>query len=207
MASDITTGALGGIPGFSGNAATGDQIVGDVLASSAFANFGKPMGKYLTGARTVIKINSELAGFAFQVSWNIRTEQDEIWTVDDWTPWEIAPKRIMVEGTLGMFHIPGKGPSKENIQADVLSFMFHKYITIEVRDARSDQLLFKTNKAVITSRQQEVKAEELSTIRLSWKAIGWADERFPALPGNLDSTADASGDSGVLGQLSSALGF
>lgn len=178
----------------------------DLVAESAFGNIGlsKNMGKYFTGSRCVIKINSDLAGFAFAVSFSINTEQEEIWAIDSWTPWEIAPKRVTVEGTLGMFHIPGKGPSQEGIQADVLSFMFHKYITLEVRDARSDIMVFQTNKAVVTSRRQDIKAGELSTIQLNWKAIGWADEKFPALPSDLDSDSPA-GSSSISG-LTSTIG-
>lgn len=190
---------LANVPGFSGGT-TGTELgnvaqaTTDALNSSAFGGIlsARRMGKYFTGARCVIKINGDLAGFAFAVSWKINTQQDEIWTIDDWTPYEIAPKRISVEGTLGMFHIPGKGPSKELIQSDVLSFMFHKYITIEVRDSSTDQLLFKTNKAVITSRFEDVRAEQLTTIQLTWKAIGWADEQFPQLPKG--TTPDNNGD-------------
>ena len=141
-----------------------------------------PHGKYATGARTTIRINGKLAAFAFSVSWKIDLAQDEVWTVDDWTPYEYAPKRITVEGTIGGFHIPGKGPTKTNIVANMLSFMFHKYITIEVRDRSTDNLLFKTNKAVITSYGENIQAERLGQITLNFKAIGWADERDPAYP-------------------------
>ena len=187
---------LAGVPGFSGGS-TGTELgniaqaTEDAINSSALggAFASRPRGKYTSGARCVIKINGDLAGFAFAVSWKIQTEQQEIWTIDDWTPYEIAPKRIKVEGTLGMFHIPGKGPSNALIQADVLSFMFHKYITIEVRDSTTDILLFKTNKAVVTSRMENVQTEQLNTIQLQWKAIGWTDEKFPQLPKGTSSDA------------------
>ena len=203
MGCNLEDSPLSGIPGFSGGAGTNPAE--DLLGNSAFGGIlsAKPMGRYFTGARCVIKINGDLAGFAFAVSWRINTQQEEIWTIDDYTPYEIAPKRVTVEGTIGMFHIPGKGPSKELIQSNVLSFMFNKYITIEVRDSSTDQLLFKTNKAVVTSRNQDVKAEELSTIQLSWKAIGWADEQFPALPEG--ALLDSSGKSSLATDLSGAL--
>ena len=40
----------------------------------------------------------------------------------------------------------------------------------------------KTNKAVITNRSQNLQAGELSTIQLSWKALGWVDELVPSEP-------------------------
>jgi hypothetical protein len=142
----------------------------------------KPLGKYVSGARCIIKINGKIAGFAYAVSWRIATMQDEILCIDDPFPFELAPKRISVDGTIGMFHIPGKGPSQELIQSNVLSFLFHKYITIEVRDRTTDALLFQTNKAVVTSRLENIRAEQLADITLEWRAIGWQDEKEPKVP-------------------------
>jgi hypothetical protein len=142
-----------------------------------------PQGKYMSGARTIIRINGELIGFAFSVAWNIKTEQDEIWQIDDWTPYEIAPKRISVEGTLGCLYQPIAGsPTKRNIMSNVLSFMFQKYVTIEVRDSLTDALLFKTSKAVITGNQTSISTENPAQMTLSWKAIGWVDEKVPNYP-------------------------
>lgn len=140
----------------------------------------KPQAKYTSGARTTLKINNKLAGFAFSVSWKITTESMEVRTIDDYFPYELIPNRIMVEGTIGAFHIPGQSVTQEFIQANALSFLFHKYITIEVRDSATDQILFKTNNAVITSRSEDLTAEQLGKIQLTWKAIGWQDELSPA---------------------------
>jgi hypothetical protein len=140
----------------------------------------KPQAKYTSGARTTLKINNKLAGFAFSVSWKITTESTEIRTIDDYFPYELVPNRIMVEGTIGAFHIPGQSVTQEFIQANALSFLFHKYITIEVRDSATDQVLFKTNNAVITSRSEDLTAEQLGKIQLTWRAIGWQDELSPA---------------------------
>jgi hypothetical protein len=160
-----------------------NDLVDSSLGSlSPLNNFGR----YLTGSRAIIKLNDELFGFAFGVSFNISTANDEIWTIDDWTPFELAPKRISVDGTLSMFHIPGKGPTRELVQANVLSFLFHKYITIEIQDQTTGQKIFETRKAVITSRRQSINAGELSKIELTWKSIGWIDELTPFYPQGYD---------------------
>lgn len=167
------------------NVPTGASIADNVLSNFQGILSISPHGKYITGARTIIKINGKLAAFAFQVSWNIRTEQDEIWTIDDWTPYELAPKRVTVEGTIGGFYIPFKSPTKQAFMPNLLSFMFHKYITIEVKDRVTDALLFQTNKAVITSLDQNITAGELSNVKLTWKAIGWVDEKVPTYPSDV----------------------
>lgn len=146
----------------------------------------RPSAKYMTGARTVLKINGNIVGFAFNVSWAIETDQTEIYTIDDYVPYEIAPRRVSVSGTLGMFVVPGRSPTTEKLQSDILSFLFNKYITIEVRDSVTDNLLFKTNKAVITSSSTELRSEQLGSTTLNWKAIGWINEASPKMPSGKD---------------------
>jgi hypothetical protein len=146
----------------------------------------RPSAKYITGARIIIKVNGRLVGFAFNISWNINNTITKIQTIDDYNAWELAPKRVEVNGTIGCFHIPSQGPGVNLMQADILSFLFQKYITIEARDSRTDQLLFLTNKAMITSRSQSVTAEQLSQITLNWEAIGYEDERKPEPPKGYD---------------------
>lgn len=157
------------------------------LSSTAGIISTKPTAKLATGARTILKINNKVVGFAFSVSWRINTEYMENRTIDDYLPNELIPFRVSVDGTIGTFHIPGQSATTNLIQADVLSFLFHKYITIEVRDSATDQLLFYTNKAVITSRAESLQSEQLGTVQLSFRAIGWKDEREPELPVGADS--------------------
>jgi hypothetical protein len=142
----------------------------------------------MTGARTVIKVNGRLLGFAFQVSWNINTEQTEIYTIDDPLPHEIAPKRISVSGTIGAFVIPGRSATAEVIQSDMRSFLVNKYITIEVRDSVTDEIIFKTNNAVIINNQTSLQSGQTGTMQLSWKAVGWLSEQMPQAPTGIDNT-------------------
>ena len=146
----------------------------------------KPAAQYSSGARTTLKINGKLAGFAFGISWKINTNYIENNTIDDYLPTELIPQRITCEGTISALHIPGQSATTQMWQADVLSFLFHRYIQIEVRDSQSDQLLFFTSKAVITSRQEDIRVDSLSQVTLSFRAIGWKDEKQPETPENFD---------------------
>lgn len=139
----------------------------------------KPTAKYASGARCKLSINGSLCAFAFGISWRINTTVTEINTIDDYTPYELAPQRVTVEGTISALHIPGQSAGTELWQPDVLSFLFQRYITIEVRDSVTDQLLFYTDKAMITSRQEDIKVDSLASVQLSWRAIGFQDERKP----------------------------
>lgn len=141
----------------------------------------KPTAKYVSGARTILKINGKIVGFAFGISWRIQTAYAENNTIDDVFPVELIPQRINVEGSMSMLHIPGQSAGTELWQPDALNFLFQQYITIEVRDSATDQLLFYTSKAMITSRSEEIKVDSLANVSLTWKAIGFQDERKPEL--------------------------
>lgn len=154
----------------------------DNVASNATGIFStKPNARFASGARCLLKINGKLTGFAFGISWRINTQVTEIQTIDDYFPHELAPQRITVEGTLSALHIPGTSAGTELWQADALNFLFQQYISIEVRDSATDQLLFYTSKAMITSRQEDIRVDSLSNVQLSWRAIGFQDERRPEL--------------------------
>lgn len=157
------------------------------LGKNALSNFQgllstKPVAKYMSGARTIIKINGKIAAFAQNVSWKITTEGKELWTIDNYMPTEIIPNRLLVSGSIGGLVIPGNGPTNQLITSDVLSFLFHKYISIEVRDIQTDSLLFYTGKAMIVNRQEDVKSGQLATINLQFKSIAFRDEKHPEYP-------------------------
>lgn len=173
----------------------------DSLLNSAIGGLSplNNFGRYMTGSRAIVKVNDKIFGFAFSVTYNISTEYEENRTIDNPVAYELMPTRLTVSGTLSMFHVPGRGPTKELVQANVLSYLMHKYITIEISDQTTGQTIFKTNKAVVTNKSQTLQSGEISTIQLTWKALGWADEMIPFEPQKANGEKDALGipDSGL----------
>jgi hypothetical protein len=167
--------------GFNNRPSIGDQLANNVASNVSGIFSTKQSAKYASGARSILKINGKVVGFAFGISWRINTSVTEINTIDDYFPAELAPQRITVEGTLNALHIPGQSAGTELWQPDALNFLFQQYITIEVRDSSTDQLLFYTSKAMITSRSEDIRVDQLSNVNLSWRAIGFQDERKPEL--------------------------
>lgn len=168
------------------------------LASNAATNVEgifsiKPMAKYLSGARCVLRVNGKVVGFAFGISWNIETSVTEINTIDDPLAYELAPANITVTGQISGFRIPGSGPGIMLMQGDVLSFVHQRYIEIEVRDDQTDNLIFLTRKAMITSRSENIRTDALAEMTLNFKAIGFADERTPKLPDGVGDPVSATG--------------
>lgn len=187
-----------------------DDLIGSALGPMQIF---RPIGKYMTGARAIIKVNNKLAGFAFNISWNVNTTYQEIFELDSYVPYELAPTLITVTGTIGMFHIPGKGPVAEGFQPNVLSFLHHKYITIQVVDSSTGNIMLNIERAVITNKSQALNAGDVSQIQLSWKAIGWSDDQPPTDVSDIDEPAPdpVGGAAGALldaaGKVGDLLGF
>lgn len=177
--------------GFNNTPSTAQGLASNVATNVSGIISTRSTAKYASGARCTLKVNSSVCGFAFAVSWRVNTMSTEINTVDDYLPYEIAPQRVTVEGTISALHIPGTSATTQLWQPDALSFLFNRYVTIEVRDSQTDQVLFLTDKAMITSRQEELRVDSLSNVTLTWKAIGWIDERTPSLPNNYNKPASA----------------
>jgi len=155
------------------------------MGENALNNFSgvvstKPSAKYMSGARCTLRANGRIVAFAFEVSWTIRTEGKEVWGIDYYVPQEIVPNRIMVTGTMSGFRIPERGPSSELLQSDVMSFLFFPYITLEVRDSKTDQLLFYAERVQVVQRTEIIRAEQLAQLRVDWHAIGWQDDKPPS---------------------------
>jgi hypothetical protein len=155
----------------------GSTLVDNALSNVAGILSTRPTAKYLSGARITLKINGKLVGFAFAITWNITTDYVEINTCDDYLPYELAPRRITVDGTISCLHIPGTSAGTEGWQPDVLSFLFQPYISIEARDAGTNQVVFSTDKAMIEQRSEEIRVDQLSSVTLRWRAIGFVDEK------------------------------
>src|ERR1035437_5279105 len=156
--------------GFNNVPPIGQSILDNVVGGNLSGIFSsRPSAKYASGARCTLKINGKLVGFAFGISWRCTTMYTEILTIDDVMPAELAPQRITVDGTISALHILGQSATTSLWQPDILSFLFHRYILIEVRDSQTDQLLFANDKAVITSKQEDIRVDQLANVSLSFK--------------------------------------
>ena len=152
----------------------------------------RPSAKYASGARCVLKVNGAIVGFAFGISWRITTQVIENRTIDNYLPYELIPQMITVDGTISALHIPGQGVGVKLWQPDVLNFLSQQYISIEARDSATDQLLFYTAEAMITSRTEDIRVDQLANTTLTFKAIGFIDERTPSTPTNLNTLEPAA---------------
>jgi hypothetical protein len=156
------------------------NIANNLVTPFSGLTSSRPNAKFMSGARCVLKFNGQLVGFAFAISWSVNTSFSEINTIDDYLPSELAPQRISVEGTLSALHVPGVSATTQNWQADINNFLFAPYISIEARDQTTNQIIFATDKAVVLNRTENVTVDQLSSMTLRWRAIGFLDEKVPS---------------------------
>lgn len=191
--------------GFNNRPPVGQSIADNIVSNVSGVFSTRPSARYASGARCTLRVNGKIVGFAFAISWRINTVNTEINTIDDPLTTELVPQRLTVDGSISALHIPGQSPTAELWQPDVLSFLFHQHISIEVRDSQTDALLFYTNKAAITSRQEDIRVDQLANVTLTWKAIGWKDEKPPETPENFNLKSPIKPDSGLLSGAASRL--
>ena len=175
----------------------GDGLLDNLASNLTGIISTQPMAKYLSGARCVLRMNGKIVGFAFGISWNIKTDATEINTIDDYMPYELAPSRITVTGSISGFRIPGSGPGAQYLQTDILNFMHQRYVEIEVRDSQTNNLIFLTKRALITGRTENIRSNSLAEMTLEFKAIGFADEKPPQKAKDETSAVDVNGTNPV----------
>jgi hypothetical protein len=168
--------------GFDNRPKIAQSLLDNVTSNISGIFSTRPTAKYLSGARCILKIDGNVCAFAFGISWRIVTNYIEINTIDNYEPVELAPQRITVEGTISALRVPGESPTYQLWQSHRLSFLFDNYIDIEVRDSKTDLIIFKANKAIITSRSEDIRVDQLANMSLTWKAVGFMDEVKPTLP-------------------------
>ncbi len=181
--------------GFNTSPGFAENLVNNVASNVAGIFSTRPNAKFMSGARCTLKVNGALVGFAFAISWTINTSVTEINTIDDYLPAELAPQRVTVEGSISALHIPGVSAGTQSWQANVLSFLFQPYISIEARDSATNQVIFATDKAMIISRSEEIRVDSLANVSIRWRAIGYIDEQtpHPLTDYNTTSTGQSAG--------------
>jgi hypothetical protein len=160
----------------------------DSAFQQSLKNFGSnlvgytPSARFVSGGRVLVSINGIPAPRLSSISWKINTDQRPNREIDNHFPHEFVPNNIDVSGSYSEYREPFRGATNAFHQASALSFMWHPYISIEVRDNLTDALLFYAGKAVIFDRSESVTTEGLVMTSVQWRAISWKDEREPTIP-------------------------
>lgn len=164
-----------------------------------------PSARFISGGRVVIKLNGIPAPRLSNIAWRITTDQKVIREIDSYVPAELAPNFIDISGSYTEYREPFRGPTSSSLQASVLSFMWHPYITIEVRDNLTEALLLFVGKAAISERSESVSIDGLMMTSIRWQGIAWKDEMEPVIPADNAGTEEQGTQNIVSGLIDSII--
>ena len=142
----------------------------------------QPRPKALTGARAIIRIDSEIVAFATSVTYLFETDYKEIREIDNSLPVELAPANIKVEVTCGNVRIPNLSPTVLGIQANIYSHLYQCYCTIEIKDRKTDALILYVPKAMMVRREGSIPSRGVATETWVFRGISAWDEKIPKRP-------------------------
>lgn len=130
------------------------------------------------GSRATLSINGDVVAAAFVSDYTIETRAQEIETIDDVFPAELAPERIRVNMSLKVYRTPDNDPIQERYApgaaklgtAEQTAFLSKAYIYVEIKDRITGQTIFHIPKAWLVRRSGSVQVHDFLTE--TWSIIG-----------------------------------
>lgn len=139
---------------------------------------GKP--RIFSGARAIVKINDQLVVYAMNVSYNIRTMYAEISTIDNPVPDEYAPTNIRVDLSITNLRVPRESAAVLAYQPTIFNTLHQGYLSIELRDRGTNEILLYIPQAVLVNRSGVVGIRQLASETWQLRGVGYWDERPPS---------------------------
>lgn len=135
--------------------------------------------KVASGARAILKIDDNVFAYATSVSYTVDTDWKPVMSIDNSLPEELIPTNIQVSITCTNFRIPKESASVLALQPTILNHLHQGYISVEIRDRGTNDILLFVPKAMITRREGGVGARSLAHETWTMVGIGYWDERPP----------------------------
>jgi hypothetical protein len=163
-----------------------------------------PQPRIMTGARAVVRLNNKVVTLCNNVQYEINTDWQEIRGIDELIPNDLAPSVFAVSGSMSIYRVPNGSPVDDFLQQDMFRGMIWPYVSIEIRDKRTDELIMSVRRAAITRRSESYAKNQLTSMMLSFTGIGFRDEAMPKLLPDTLPNSQTSG--GLLGAISNVIG-
>jgi hypothetical protein len=113
---------------------TSDLDLAAERARKSRDNPEKLLPEYFTGARCKLLINDKVIGAALEVSWSVRSELNEVRTIDNFLPTEIVPGQMTITASLKRVVDPRRTLGGDGLYSTITSYLHQPYASIEVRD-------------------------------------------------------------------------
>ena len=138
--------------------------------------------KVVTGARAILKLDNSVMVYATSVSYSVETRYEEVREVDNSLPVELVPTQIKVAVTCTNFRVPQESASVLALQPTILNHLEQRYISIEIRDRGTNDIILYVPQAMLVARRGSIGARSLASETWELVGIGYWDERTPEKP-------------------------
>lgn len=111
-----------------------DAFLANERRKLSLKNPEKQLPEFFSGARCKLLINEQTIGAALEVSWSVRSDLQELRTIDNFLPVEIIPGQMSITASLKRVVDPRRTLGGDGLYSTITSYLHQPYASIEVRD-------------------------------------------------------------------------
>lgn len=130
----------------------------------------------VAGAHLKCYINGRLFGTVTAMGFNVITAHEKRREIDNPETVEHVPTIFDLQGTFGLLRARDGGLEGQGIVPFGREIPRAKYLTIELLDRITGQIIFRATEAVVTAQQWQVQAKGLMTGSFTFEASGFSNE-------------------------------
>jgi len=133
--------------------------------------------KTVVGAGLKIYINNRPFGIGTAIEWVSNNSKEEVFGVDQLTPFEIEPTRNSISGSIECTKVRNDGGLEgRGITASDTNTLLEKYISIYVVDRLSGAVIFKCQNALVTNQKWRVDGRGMVKGSFGFSGLNWTGE-------------------------------
>lgn len=105
------------------------------------------------------------------------TPRDAIYAIDSLDPFELAPTRTRVTGSLGLVRtIADGGAEGAGMTSNYEQLSREKYFSLMLVERISDTVIFRADYCSVVTQQWDVSAKEMVRGSIEFEALDWSNE-------------------------------
>ena len=126
----------------------------------------------LKGAEVKCYVSNKLFAEVQSIQYTIDYGEQEIFGIDSQFPQEIAPGRVMVQGTVSGLMIKNLGGLQAyDLRAKINEILHAPYTSLRLKDRHSDKDIFWLPQMKVVSEQVSIQAKGIVKISFTFKGI------------------------------------
>jgi hypothetical protein len=129
----------------------------------------RPIPKYGSGARSLIKVGGKALGVALDFRWSVSATATEIRTIDTNIPWDLVPGQITISASLNQIIDPTESLEQYALFSTMQAMVHQPYVEIQVLDASLLNIFFA--RGMFTSVNGNISRGQLSSMSATFQGV------------------------------------